>query len=317
MAVDSQIYDCPPGTQFYSCHINNFIGCCSTNPCSSNNCARDAPPERGDGPTSATESSIELPTDFPTDFPTALPTELSSLFTTDTVTDTVTPTPTKTDSGITHTIPNDSIVTVTKHTVIYSEAPKTTASSTGDVAITTASSTASYSTNTRKPTSTLAPPNAAPSQGLSSGAIAGAATGGAAILALVIIICLVSRRRKKRRESCDASETETLGGESRIHDSEKQNTSHAQPTLPNIDPFAPFGGRADRPHDPYRPPSGTFEMDGTGMAPVELPAVSVSKPPDNAETAPASNKASTGLTVADPSLVSPTSSHGEVMYWAP
>lgn len=40
----------------------------------------------------------------------------------------------------------------------------------------------------------------------------------------------------------------------------------------------PYIGRADQPDDPYRPPSGTFEMDGTSAAPVELPAVSASSP---------------------------------------
>ena len=45
--------------------------------------------------------------------------------------------------------------------------------------------------------------------------------------------------------------------------------------LANMNPYL---GRADQPEDPYRPPSGAFEMDGTSAAPVELPAVSASSP---------------------------------------
>ncbi|KAG8421457.1 hypothetical protein J3458_003338 [Metarhizium acridum] len=45
------------------------------------------------------------------------------------------------------------------------------------------------------------------------------------------------------------------------------------------DPFAPFGGRIDQPHGPDPPNSEAFEMDGTGIAPVELPAISILEVP--------------------------------------
>jgi hypothetical protein len=41
-------------------------------------------------------------------------------------------------------------------------------------------------------------------------------------------------------------------------------------------------GRADKPEDPYSPTNGTFEMDGSSAAPIELPAMSVSGPSSNA-----------------------------------
>ncbi|GAO16115.1 hypothetical protein UVI_02040100 [Ustilaginoidea virens] len=194
-------------------------------------------------------------------------------------------TKTKTDSGITHTIPNNSVVTVTKHTVIFSEAPSvsTTSLTTAEPESTseTGPPTPACQTCSQAPASTARPPDAG-SLGISSGAIAGAATGAAVILALVVVICVVSRRRARRGEHPDPVETETLGRRSPVEGGyEKHAGADAHC---GSDPFAPFGGRADQTDYRHRPPSGTFEMDGTGIAPVELPAVSVTEVANDGET---------------------------------
>ncbi|KAG6124809.1 hypothetical protein E4U28_001320 [Claviceps purpurea] len=49
------------------------------------------------------------------------------------------------------------------------------------------------------------------------------------------------------------------------------------------DPFAPFGGRADNSDYPYRPSTGTFEMDGVAI----LPAASIPEVPGTVKTAAA------------------------------
>ncbi|KAG6127991.1 hypothetical protein E4U28_008432 [Claviceps purpurea] len=64
------------------------------------------------------------------------------------------------------------------------------------------------------------------------------------------------------------------------------------------DPFAPFGGRVDKPDYPYRPSTGTFELDGVAITVVELPATSVPEVSDPVKTvAEAPNKASGPKTV--------------------
>ncbi|KAG6273220.1 hypothetical protein E4U49_001193 [Claviceps purpurea] len=64
------------------------------------------------------------------------------------------------------------------------------------------------------------------------------------------------------------------------------------------DPFAPFGGRVDKPDYPYRPSTGTFELDGVAITVVELPATSVPEVSDPVKTvAAAPNKASGPKTV--------------------
>ncbi|KAG5928634.1 hypothetical protein E4U42_000239 [Claviceps africana] len=262
---------CPVGYRYYSCHGNDSNGCFSVNPCSLPAWARSFIPEGSQEDAQASSADTEFPA---------------------ATTTTSTPPPSKTDSGITHTIPNHSVVTVTKHTVVFSEAPPSTESpaATGDAHTTsveaTAASAAPCSTCISTHIPTEAPStDASGGGGFPSGAIAGAATGGAVIAIMVLVLVFVSRRRKKRRENHDASESETLGCDARVDGCEKSNPSHVGHLRPNSDPFAPFGGRADRPEHLHRPPSGTFEMDGAGISAVELPAVNISEAPDTSRTA--------------------------------
>ncbi|KAG5980523.1 hypothetical protein E4U55_003938 [Claviceps digitariae] len=216
-----------------------------------------------------------------------------------TTSDSTPPSSSMTDSGVTHTIPNNSVVTITRHTVVFSEAPPSTEESSSvtrdghttseEATVSAPASTAPCSTCTPTPTftSTSLPSTDGPTEGsFSSGAIAGAATGGVIIVLIVLVSVFVWRNRKKHRSKYDASETETLGyGDSRVNGSEKSN--HAEQLRPSSDPFAPFGGRVDQPGKLHRPPSGTFEMDGTGIPAVELPGTSISEAPDTSRTIPA------------------------------
>ncbi|KAG6098851.1 hypothetical protein E4U30_007455 [Claviceps sp. LM220 group G6] len=96
----------------------------------------------------------------------------------------------------------------------------------------------------------------------------------------------VLRRRKKSRANCDASEAETLGSDSGATGSEKSNPTKDGLSRMSSDPFAPFGGRVDKPHYSYRPSTGTFELDGVAIiTAVELPATSIPEVPDTAKTA--------------------------------
>ncbi|KAG6003223.1 hypothetical protein E4U21_002255 [Claviceps maximensis] len=281
---------CPHGYQFYSCHSNDFNGCCSVNPCSLPDCPRSFIPDGSLEDVKASSSDTGSPTATMTSISTPPPPP---------------PPSSKTDSGITHTIPNNSVVTVTRHTVVFSEAPPPTESSssvTGDghttstkAAVSTASTTPCAScTPTPASTSPLPSSDSLGEGGLPSGAIAGVATGGAVAVIILLILVFVSRNRKKQRGKYDASETETLGyNDTRMNNgSEKSNpvAVDAGHLRPSSDPFAPFGGRADQPEElhRHRPPSGTFEMDGAGISAVELPAMSILEAPDTARTESAS-----------------------------
>ncbi|KAG6086472.1 hypothetical protein E4U15_000657 [Claviceps sp. LM218 group G6] len=96
----------------------------------------------------------------------------------------------------------------------------------------------------------------------------------------------VLRRRKKTRASYDASEADTLGSDSGATGSENSNPTKDGLSRMSSDPFAPFGGRVDKPHYSYRPSTGTFELDGVAIiTAVELPATSIPEVPDTAKTA--------------------------------
>jgi amidase len=87
-----------------------------------------------------------------------------------------------------------------------------------------------------------------------------------------------------------------------------------------------FAGRADRTDDPFRPPSNTFEMDGTSNVPVELPAVKFSDaredprpqfhpqahPQGRSQSQPQSQFHSTGSMSATPSYGHPVQPAGPV-----
>lgn len=227
----------PMGSYFYVCGGEKFEGCCSTDPCLLPDCPR-GPLKRDDNGNLPVESSTssnkgssnsgspktETPEpDEPKETTKASPS----------------PSETKTDSGITHTIPNSSIVTITKHTVVFSEAPPSSTTSISETSTGTAPGTTCSDCNEPGQTSN-SDEDASNEVGVTPGAIAGIAAGGAIILALVVIIWVVARRRKRERQSSGVSDEDTTGG-SRVDGYEKV-TPHTTGTGGVGDPFAPFGG---------------------------------------------------------------------------
>ncbi|RDA94172.1 hypothetical protein CP533_6634 [Ophiocordyceps camponoti-saundersi (nom. inval.)] len=188
--------------------------------------------------------------------------------------------PTRTDSGITHTVPNHSIVTVTRHTVIFSAAPTTT---TTDTTLAPATTTDGESL---VPFSTLPLTDAAASSTETSGKGVGVGDGGASVSSGVVVGIAVAgcvvvgavllglffvlgrrRRRRRRREDADAAAAYDHGLGGTDEKEEQPMSAHTTGTQASgADPFAPFGGRADQ------TPEVALEMDGASMAPVELPA---------------------------------------------
>ncbi|KAK4062734.1 uncharacterized protein Triagg1_9732 [Trichoderma aggressivum f. europaeum] len=281
---------CSPGTTFYSCVANKFRGCCSTDPCALHSCpdtfgSLKDPKDDGKDDDSLTTSEPN------SDEATSTPTEVDQ---NQQVTETTSSTTKKssvvmTDSGITHTIPNNSIVTITRHTTITTGRPSTSTSDLVDTASTrsgtpiTASTTATFTgvppSSPANDNSTASPSGAPGASPLSTGAIVGIAVGGAVLIAIAVVLMLALARHKKRRGSETDSVLRHDNGRDDAVDEKHfphNGPTHADGTQGSSDPFAPFGGRADQPEDPYRPASGAFEMDGSSAAPVELPAVSAS-----------------------------------------
>ncbi|CAM1507096.1 Fc.00g067370.m01.CDS01 [Cosmosporella sp. VM-42] len=308
--------DCPPGKSFYFCGANKFRGCCSRDPC-------DLPSgcpillETPSSETSQTFTFTDLES-FPTIFdelttrtigsgePSPLleastqpkqktrttstmfetqPSEDETELETSTSTSTL-KSRTLTDSGTTRTIPNNSKVTVTRKTVIVTDKAPTEPTAPSLVSST-------ETTPTTLVTSTVAPSpvqttiaEVGKSNGLllSTGAIVGAAVGGAVVLGIFVVLLMKCLRRRKELNRSHSNAT-SMGGVGRYGVGEKEGMS-AQHTGES-DPFAEFGGRVDKPEDPYAPKLNTFEMDATSTAPVELPAEPVgSHPTPRVEPAP-------------------------------
>ncbi|OAA49327.1 hypothetical protein NOR_01250 [Metarhizium rileyi] len=263
-------------SHLYVCDGNKPGGCCSTSLCLLRDYPRNVPKRDNNE-----DSTVEAPTSS-NKGKTPLKSEPASSETSETEAPSSTtetaplPSDTKTDSGVTHTIPNSSIVTITKHTVVFSEAPSPSSASLPETSSRTGLGTTCSGCN--EPSQTTAVEDARNETGIAPGAIAGLAAGGAVIIALVVIIWVVSRRRKRERESAGTSDEVTTGS-SRVDGYEKV-TPHNTGTGEFADPFAPFGGRADQPFGPYPPQSEAFEMDGTGVGAAELPANNVSEAPD-------------------------------------
>src|ERR1700712_5714127 len=98
---------CPAGQTFYDCESSSFKGCCSSDPCASSRCLdlEHNPNINVPLPRQTTDSEDgEIKLWPPVDETTYSSSRRS--------------TKAMTDSGITHTIPNDEVVTVTKHTLI-------------------------------------------------------------------------------------------------------------------------------------------------------------------------------------------------------
>ncbi|KAL5084463.1 hypothetical protein Trisim1_011741 [Trichoderma cf. simile WF8] len=288
---------CSPGTTFYACGANKFRGCCSVDPCALRFCPdyfgslkdpKDGDNEDDSSTTSEPKSDEATPTPTEDDQSRqAIETTSSSESATTTKKSSVV----MTDSGITHTIPNNSIVTITRHTTITTGRPSPSTSDLTDTASTrtgtptTASTTATFaevpSPSPANDNSTASPSEAPGASTLSTGTIVGIAVGGAVLIAIAVVLMLAFVRRKKRRGSeTDSVLRQDTGRDDAVDEKHfpQNGPTDANGSQGNSDPFAPFGGRADQPEDPYRPASGAFEMDGSSAAPIELPAVSTSSP---------------------------------------
>lgn len=195
---------------------------------------------------------------------------------------------TKTDSGKTVTVPNNEVVTVTRHTLIITDKPP---------ALPTTLSTITTSGFPGETPSTpgengTASGNEGPA--LATGTLVGISVGGAILIAALVVLALfLKKRRKKQREESGSAGTNDSGRDEGVEEKHFPKMSPHTTGTQVEDPFAPFGGkrfplnhprgltnthgvgRVDKEEDfPQRPPSNVFEMDATNAAPVELPAIS-------------------------------------------
>ncbi|KAF4581181.1 hypothetical protein GQ602_007318 [Ophiocordyceps camponoti-floridani] len=187
----------------------------------------------------------------------------------------------KTDSGITHTVPNHSVVTVTRHTIVFSEAPSSSSAVDSDVLTTvstgetfafseTAATPATIPAVTPRESNPAAKANGLGNASISSGTIVGLVAGGVVIIALcllLLIACKRHRRRRRRRRNNPHDEASLPETHEKNHAQQPMSAHTTGTQASGSDPFAPFGGRVD-----HQPLNGTFEMDGSATAPVELPA---------------------------------------------
>ncbi|KAM0437656.1 hypothetical protein ACHAPT_002020 [Fusarium lateritium] len=230
-----------------------------------------------------------------------------------------------TDSGTTRTIPNPNKVTITRHTLIITDktpVPTPEASTVSSSWIDEATLPSSGSTGTGPPAQTNgSDPFAGNGDGSPppTGTIVGAAVGGAAALAIlaVLVFTILRRRRRANQDRSDMADAGDNNGEK--NQWLRYGVSpHTTGTREDHDPFAPFGGRADQTPDPFRPPSNTYEMDGTSNVPVELPAVRFSdaredpRPQFHSQSHPQSQFHSTGSMSTTPSYGYPAQPAGPV-----
>lgn len=155
----------------------------------------------------------------------------------------------KTDSGKTITIPNNEVVTVTKHTLIITDKPPPLS--------TEASSTSFISPDSSRESFTLTP---SPTQSngtdsslenndgppLSTGGLVGIGVAGAAFIAVVIALTfMLKRRHKKAVENNDKVDYNAVYGRDDLLAEKylpQRGSLQTTGTPGNEDPFAPFGG---------------------------------------------------------------------------
>lgn len=276
--------ECPAHSYWYRCS-NGFAGCCSVDPCNSTGCPESSqgksssstsssstdakmtmnptqPPAMGTvGLGDAGDSSAAPPSSTPstTAHPPSSSSSSSSLPPPPSPTDT---TSAAVDSGITHTIPNDSTVTVTRHTTITRSLPPTTTDTSADFTTdaTQSSTIQSEPSPTLPPTETPVtngPSNSHSGGSINVGTVVGIAVGGVFVAALVIALWYLwrSRRNRASRNSDTGAEAAILD-KSGLHDNilGYRRGSAVLPRHPtphqasngrgySYDPFAPFGGR--------------------------------------------------------------------------
>lgn len=251
---------CPAGTRFYACDNNSFRGCCATDPCALLSCpdnVKDSKDNNNDDDEPANiGQELERPlkgTGRAGDDTESTTSTTKSKPGRDKTTTSDSKTTTMTDSGITHTIPNNSIVTVTKHTIIVtSQLPTSTTSSGSDSDLLTGTANTDGTWRTAQtPLSTninTTGDSGAGSGGLvlSSGAIIGVAVGGATLLAILVII-IISMKRHSRKSHDSRSDLVFQDNDGRDDLAEEKHfhhpaSAHTTGTQGSSDPFAPFGG---------------------------------------------------------------------------
>ncbi|CAG9938482.1 unnamed protein product [Clonostachys rosea f. rosea IK726] len=191
----------------------------------------------------------------------------------------------KTDSGKTITIPNNEVVTVTKHTLIITDKPPPLSTETSSTSFISPDSSSESFALTPSPTQSNATDSSLGNNDgppLSTGGLVGIGVAGAAFIAVVIALTfMLKRRHKKTVENNDKVDYNAEYGRDDLLAEKylpQRGSLQTTGTPGNEDPFAPFGGRVDRPESDYpiAPNSNTFEMDGTSIAPCELPDTSPS-----------------------------------------
>ncbi|KAF4469644.1 fatty-acid amide hydrolase [Fusarium albosuccineum] len=289
---------CPKGEYFWDCPNPDFHweGCCRHNPCRTPHGCEIVFLDTDDWLFTSTITLIPRSTAMTTsttdDFEDMTSTESSAERST--ASDEL-PSKTMTDSGTTRTIPNPDRVTVTRHTVIVTDKTPDPTPEPSFISFFSSDTTEAATlpttgdTDTGAPTQTAAAGSSAGDQEgepQPTGLIVGATVGGIVGLAILAVLLVTWFRRRQKRNR-DGSGESDAGGRPDTSEEDKGPSVYnfGFRTHPSNnrgqDPFAPFGGRVDRTHDPYRPPSGTFEMDGTSTAPVELPAAPFNDPRDD------------------------------------
>lgn len=209
---------------------------------------------------------------------------------------------TRTDSGRTVTVPNDEIVTVTRHTTIVTDKPPPLPTAPTETAPPLPSPPIGESSPPVLPTESESTEETQSGGPLPTGALVGVGVSGAALVAFIVIMVIMIKRRLKKRHEEDLASTRNDDDFGREDREEKyfpqQMSAHTTGnTQGSGDPFAPFGGgcsaqqkeilfiklteigRVDVNSEyPYRPANNTFEMDATPLAPVELPDTAVIRP---------------------------------------
>ena len=160
------------------------------------------------------------------------------------------PMTTKTDSGRTVTIPNDEVITVTRHTTIVTDkSPRSTSNPPEPTAGAEESSTRQVG---NPPPASTETPGQAPNRdsGLPTGGIIGIGIGGAALIAFLVILAVMIKRSRKRRHEQEQTEAESddqvYGGADRYDEKHfpQHMSAHSTGTQGSKDPFAPFGGES-------------------------------------------------------------------------
>lgn len=153
---------------------------------------------------------------------------------------------TKTDSGQTVTVPNDEVVTVTRHTVVVTGKPPPLPTGTTFTTSGIPASSLPGGETTQAPENGDGGGVSADNGGggLGTGALVGISVGGAIVIALFVLVGFgLKRRRRKNQEEHDTARPSDYDRDQDLEEKHfpEQMTPHTTGTQAE-DPFAPFGG---------------------------------------------------------------------------